>query len=69
MQYLTKHNLDKASFEMLCLAVGISDGCGKCINAHELVLRENHISSNKIQAIARIVSIILAIANILRVIR
>ena len=69
MQYLTKHNLDKASFEMLCLAVGISEGCGKCINAHEVVLRENNIASYKIQAVARVVSIIVAVANVLRVIK
>ena len=67
MQNLTKHSLDKASYEMLCLAVAVSEGCGKCINAHEAILRNNNVSSIKIQTVARVVSIIVALANVLRV--
>ena len=67
MQYLTKHNIDKKDFEMLCLAVAVIIGCGKCINAHEIILRENDVSNLTIQTIARIASIINAIANTLEV--
>ena len=67
MQYLTKHGIDKESFEMLCLAVAVIMGCGKCINAHEAVLRENNISNLVIQSVARIASIINAIGNVMRV--
>ena len=41
MQYLSKFKIDKSDFEILCLAVAIIIGCGKCINAHENILWEN----------------------------
>ena len=66
MQYMNKHKMSKTDFEMLCLAVAIIIGCGKCINAHEKVLTENNITTQSIQAIARIASIVNAIANIMR---
>ena len=52
---------------MLCLAVAIIIGCGKCINAHENILRENNISKLHIQTVARIASIVNSIANVIRV--
>ena len=69
MQYLTKHKIAKSDFELLCLAVAVIVGCGKCINAHEAVLRENNISIQSIQTVARIASIINSIANIMRVMK
>ena len=66
MQYLGKHKMKKSDFEMLCLAVAVIIGCGKCINAHEITLRENNISNIQIQTVARIASIINSIANIMR---
>ena len=69
MQYMSKHKMSKPDFEMLCLAVAIILGCGKCINAHEEVLTENNVSTQNIQTVARIASIINAIANIMRVIK
>ena len=54
---------------MLCLAVAVIIGCGKCISAHETVLRENNISQLSIQTVARIASIMNAIANIMRVVK
>ena len=69
MQYLSRYKIDKSDFEMLCLAVAVIIGCGKCINAHEVVLRKNNITSLSIQTIARIASIINSIANIIRVIK
>ena len=68
MQYLSKFKIDKSDFEMLCLAVAIIIGCGKCINAHENILRENNISKLHIQNVARIASIVNSIANVIRVI-
>ena len=67
MQYMSKHKISKSDFELLCLAVAILMGCGKCINAHEAVLRENNVENIKIQTVARIVSIINSMANILEV--
>ena len=67
MQYLSKFKIGKSDFEMLCLAVAIIIGCGKCINAHENILRENNISKLHIQTVARIASIVNSIANVIRV--
>ena len=67
MQYMSKHKMSKSDFELLCLAVAILMGCGKCINAHETVLRENNVENIKIQTVARIASIINSMANILEV--
>ena len=67
MQYLSKFKIAKSDFEMLCLAVAIIIGCGKCINAHENILRENNISKLHIQTVARIASIVNSIANVIRV--
>ena len=69
MQFLSKHKMDKADFEMLCLSVAIIIGCGKCINAHESILRENNITNQTIQTVARITSVIYAISNVLRVLK
>ena len=69
MQYLSKHKIDKSDFEMLCLAVAIILGCGKCINAHEAILRENSIPTLSIQTVARIASVINSIANVLRALK
>ena len=69
MQYLNKHSTNKTNFELLCLSVAIIIGCGKCINAHEIVLKENNVSKLTIQTVARVTSIINAIANTMRVIK
>ena len=69
MQYLSKFKIDKSDFEMLCLAVAVIIGCGKCINAHENVLGENNISKLHIQTVARIASVINSIANVIRIIK
>ena len=69
MQYLSKFKIDKSDFEMLCLAVAIIIGCGKCINAHENILRENNISKLHIQTVARIASVINSIASVIRVMK
>lgn len=69
MQYLSKFKIDKSDFEMLCLAVAVIIGCGKCINAHESVLKESNVSTIYIQTVARIASVIYSIANVMRVIK
>ena len=69
MQYLSKFKIDKSDFEMLCLAVAVIIGCGKCINAHENILRENNISKLHIQTVARVASVINSIANVIRVLK
>ena len=65
MQYLAKFKTNKQDFEMLCLAVAVIMGCGKCINAHEAILKENNVSPQQIQSVARIASIMSAISRVM----
>ena len=67
MQYMSKHKMSKPDFEMLCLAVAAIIGCGKCINAHDAILRNNNISSQSIQTVVRVAAIINAISSIIKV--
>ena len=67
MQFMTKHKMESTDFEMLCLAVAAIIGCGKCINAHDAVLRNNNISSQSIQTVVRVAAIINAISSIIKV--
>ena len=69
MQYLSRYKINKSDFEMLCFAVAVIIGCGKCINAHEVILRKKNITNLSIQTIARVASIVNSIANIMRVIK
>ena len=67
MQFMTKHNMKSTDFEMLCLAVAAIIGCGKCINAHDVNLRNNNITSQTIQTVVRVAAIINAISSIIKV--
>ncbi|HZP91922.1 MAG TPA: carboxymuconolactone decarboxylase family protein [Burkholderiales bacterium] len=52
----------RADFELWCLAVSAVNGCGKCITAHEKVLREAGLTAEQVQAAARIASAVHAVA-------
>ena len=67
MQFMTKHKMESTDFEMLCLAVAAIIGCGKCINAHDVILRNNNISSQSIQTVVRVAAIVNAISSIIKV--
>ena len=54
--------VDKADFELWSLAVSAINGCGKCIDAHDQVLRKAGISRDAIQQAVRIASVIHAVA-------
>ena len=42
--------IDKADFELYCLAVSAINGCGMCIDLHEKVVREHGITAEQVQA-------------------
>ena len=67
MQFMTRHKMESTDFEMLCLAVAAIIGCGKCINAHDVNLRNNNITSQTIQTVVRVAAIINAISSIIKV--
>jgi len=62
MNVIGKSGVDKADFELWCLAVSAINGCGMCIDSHEKVLRNAGFTSEQIQAAVRIASVVHAVA-------
>jgi alkyl hydroperoxide reductase subunit D len=65
MNVLRSHGADPIDFELWSLAVSAINGCGKCVDAHEKVVREKGASEELILAIVRIASVIHAIGPVL----
>ncbi len=62
MNVIGKPGVDKADFELWCLAVSAINGCGVCIDSHEKILREAGLSAEQIQAAVRIAAVVHAVA-------
>ena len=62
MNVIGKPGVDKADFELWCLAVSAINGCGICIDSHEKILREAGFSAEQIQAAVRIAAVVHAVA-------
>jgi lipoyl-dependent peroxiredoxin subunit D len=62
MNVIANPGVDKADFELWSLAVSAINGCGKCIDAHDQVLRKAGVSRDAIQQAVRIASVIHAVA-------
>lgn len=62
MNVIANPAVEKADFELWSLAVSAINGCGKCIDAHDQVLRHAGVSREAIQQAVRIASIIHAVA-------
>ncbi len=67
MNVIGKPGVEKVDFELWSLAVSIINGCGMCIDAHEAELRKTGLSSKEIQVVAKIASVINAVASVLDV--
>ena len=65
MNALARPGVDKADFELWSLAVSAVNGCGMCIDAHERELRKHGLSSEQVQAAARIAAVVHAVAAVL----
>jgi len=65
MNIIRNHGVDQLDFELWCLAVSAINGCGKCIDAHERVLRDKGISEEVILAAVRLASVMNALAAVL----
>ena len=64
MNVIGKPGVDKADFELWCLAVSAVNGCGACVDAHEKVLRDKGVNEEAVLAVVRIASTIHALAAI-----
>ena len=63
MNVIGSPGIDKADFELFCLAVSAINGCGMCIDAHEKVLLAEGVSFDTIQTAVRIAAVIHAVAR------
>ncbi len=66
MNVIGAPGIDKADFELFCLAVSAINGCGMCIDAHEKVLQAAGVSMDIIQTAVRIASVVHAVARSLQ---
>jgi alkyl hydroperoxide reductase subunit D len=62
MNVMANPGTTKENFELWSLAVSAVNGCGKCIVAHEKVLRGAGVSPEQIQAAVRIAAVVHAVA-------
>ena len=67
MNGIRAHKADPVDFELWCLAASAVNGCGKCIDAHENVLRQKGITEETMIASVRIASVVHAIGTVLDV--
>jgi alkyl hydroperoxide reductase subunit D len=65
MNVMRTHGVDHIDFELWALAVSAINGCGKCVDSHEKVVREKDTSEETILAIVRVASVLHAIGAVL----
>jgi lipoyl-dependent peroxiredoxin subunit D len=65
MNGMRTHGVEPVDFELWSLAVSAINGCGKCVDSHEKVLREKGIGEELVLAAVRIASILHAIGAVL----
>ncbi len=65
MNAIRTHGADPVDFELWCVAASAVNGCGKCVDAHEQVLRQKGISEELILAAVRVASVIHAVGTVL----
>ena len=62
MNVIANPGTARENFELWSLAVSAVNGCGKCITAHEKVLRDAGVTREQIQAAVRIAAVVHAVA-------
>jgi alkyl hydroperoxide reductase subunit D len=65
MSGLRGHGVEEMDAELWALAVSAVNGCGKCVDSHEKVVREKGASEESIAAAIRVTSVIHAIGAVL----
>ena len=65
MNVMRTHGVDHNDFELWSLAVSAINGCGKCVDSHEKVVRDKGVSEETILAVVRIASIIHSLGPVL----
>jgi lipoyl-dependent peroxiredoxin subunit D len=62
MNAMANPGTSKENFELWSLAVSAVNGCGKCLTAHERVLRAAGVGAEQVQAAVRIAAVVHAVA-------
>jgi alkyl hydroperoxide reductase subunit D len=62
MQIIAKPGVEKADFELWCLAVSAITGCGVCLESHEKTLRADGLSREQVHEALRIAAVVHAAA-------
>ena len=62
MNVMANSGTAKEHFELYSLAVSAINGCGKCVIAHEKVLRDAGLTPERVQAAVRIAAVVHAVA-------
>lgn len=62
MSVIGSSGVEKADFELWCLAVSAINGCGRCLDSHEKTLREQGFSRELIQEGLRIAAVVNGVA-------
>jgi lipoyl-dependent peroxiredoxin subunit D len=62
MNVIGRPGVEKADFELWCLAVSAVNGCGACMESHEKVVRHAGLSQEQVQAAVRIAAVVHAAA-------
>ncbi len=65
MNVIRTHGIDHNDFEVWSLAVSAINGCGKCLDSHEKVVRDKGVSEETVLAVVRVASVIHAIGPVL----
>jgi alkyl hydroperoxide reductase subunit D len=65
MNAIRTHGIEPLDFELWSIAVSAINGCGKCVDSHEKVVREKGASEELVAAVVRVASIIHAIGTVL----
>ncbi|TDB93458.1 carboxymuconolactone decarboxylase family protein [Actinomadura sp. 7K534] len=62
MSIIGKPGVDKVDFELWCLAVSAINGCGRCLESHEKIVRAAGLSRELVQEALRIAAVVNATA-------
>ncbi len=64
MNGLRGHGVEEIDFELWSLAVSAINGCGKCVDSHEKVVREKGATEELVMAVVRVAAVIHAIGAV-----
>jgi alkyl hydroperoxide reductase subunit D len=65
MNAMRTHGVEAVDFELWSLAVSAINGCGKCVDSHEKVLRDKGVAEETVLAAVRVASVVHAIGAVL----